>query len=253
MHDIFISHASEDKDEIVRPLALSLVDKGLDVWYDEFSLALGDSLSESIDKGLANSRFGIVVLSKNFFSKNWPKRELRGLVARDIDEEKVILPVWHKVTKKDVVEFSPPLADILAASTESGIDSLVEAIINVTADDKHRAPALARANVLMKNGHYQAAVLAAGAFLEEHLKKIAIDRLGYGFFKKKPIKFYSLGPLLKLLEQKNILKTESSEGWVHVHRITRFRNESAHSTTQPTKEQTEWMLAEVEELVRINR
>lgn len=37
-HDVFISHASEDKDAIVRPLANALVNEGLDVWYDEFEL-----------------------------------------------------------------------------------------------------------------------------------------------------------------------------------------------------------------------
>jgi hypothetical protein len=253
MHDIFISHASEDKEEVVRPIALALVDKGLDIWYDEFSLALGDSLSESIDTGLSSSRFGIVILSKNFFNKGWPKRELRGLVARDIDEGKIILPIWHNVTKQDVVGFSPPLADLLAADTGSGVERLVDEILNVVAVDKHRPPALARAFVLMKNGHYQAAILSAGTFLEEHLKNIALNHLGYKFFKKTPIKFYSLGPVIKLLDQKKILKTKTDENREHIHRITRLRNESAHSTTQPSKEQAEWMLAEVEELARINR
>src|SRR5690606_41724243 len=63
-HDVFISHASEDKDEIVRPLAIALRNAGLSVWYDEFELKIGDSLRQKIDKGLSKSRFGIVVLSK---------------------------------------------------------------------------------------------------------------------------------------------------------------------------------------------
>ena len=68
--DVFISHATEDKEKVARPLAEALRNNGLDVWYDEFSLNLGDSLQESIDKGISESRFGIVILSKSFFGKN---------------------------------------------------------------------------------------------------------------------------------------------------------------------------------------
>lgn len=83
MHwDLFISHASEDKEEFVRELADRLTEKGLDVWYDEFTLKMGDSLRRSIDKGLAESDFGVIVLSSDFFKKEWPQKELDGLVAR---------------------------------------------------------------------------------------------------------------------------------------------------------------------------
>ena len=117
--DAFISHASEDKDEFVRPLAQALAQLGVNVWYDEFTLEIGESLSKSIDKGLANSTYGIVVISPSFIQKKWPERELRGLVAREIEQEqKVILPIWLGVTKQEVLSFSPPLADTLAITTE---------------------------------------------------------------------------------------------------------------------------------------
>jgi TIR domain len=77
--DVFISHASEDKEAIARPLAEALVNAGLKVWYEAFSLKLGDSLRQSIDRGLAQSRYGVVILSPNFFEKQWPQRELNGL------------------------------------------------------------------------------------------------------------------------------------------------------------------------------
>jgi hypothetical protein len=115
--DAFISHASEDKETFVRPLALALRALDLKMWYDEFSLRVGDSLSRSIDRGLADSTFGIVVLSPHFLSKPWPERELAGLVTREIDEGRVILPIWHGVTKQEVKEFSPPLADKFALKT----------------------------------------------------------------------------------------------------------------------------------------
>jgi hypothetical protein len=114
--DAFISHASEDK-EFVRPLAVALRSLGVSVWYDEFSLRLGDSLSASIDKGLAGSKFGLVVISQSFLSKQWPQYELRGLVHRDVYEGRVIIPIWHGVTREQVMAFSPPLADKVAIIT----------------------------------------------------------------------------------------------------------------------------------------
>ncbi|MGY3484442.1 hypothetical protein ACVW1C_002325 [Bradyrhizobium sp. USDA 4011] len=115
--DIFISHASEDKDGFVRPLAHALQGVGVKVWYDELSLKLGDSLSRSIDKGLAQSRYGVVILSAAFMRKAWPEYELRGLVAREIGGHSVILPIWFGVDHEDVLAFSPPLADKVAVKT----------------------------------------------------------------------------------------------------------------------------------------
>lgn len=112
--DAFISHASEDKKDFVRPLAEFLREAGARVWYDEFSLSVGDSLSRSIDKGLARSSFGIVVLSKAFLSKRWPEYELSGLVSKEIESGKTILPVWLDITKSDLLEYSPSLADKVA-------------------------------------------------------------------------------------------------------------------------------------------
>ncbi|MGR3178893.1 MAG: toll/interleukin-1 receptor domain-containing protein [Candidatus Anammoxibacter sp.] len=117
-YDAFISHASEDKQGLVRPLAKALKKKGFCIWYDEFELRVGDSLRQSIDRGLVNSRYGIVVLSEAFFAKNWTQYELNGLVAREMEGDKVILPVWYKVTKADVLQFSPTLADKVAVCTK---------------------------------------------------------------------------------------------------------------------------------------
>jgi hypothetical protein len=116
-HDFFISHASEDKDGFVRELAGSLRAEGAKVWYDEFSLRVGDSLRRSIDRGLANSRFGVVILSEAFFRKEWPNRELDGLVALETQSESRILPIWHKVSKDEVARYSPTLADKVALNT----------------------------------------------------------------------------------------------------------------------------------------
>ena len=104
------------------------MNKGLKVWYDEFTLTIGDSLRRSIDYGLANSRFGVVVLSHNFFLKEWPQKELDGLVAREISTGKLILPIWHNISKEDVAMFSPILADRLAVSSSRGTQQVVKEI-----------------------------------------------------------------------------------------------------------------------------
>lgn len=116
-YDAFISYAYEDKNKVARPLAKELGKLGFSVWFDEFSLKIGDSLRRKIDIGLRLSRFGVIILSKSFFAKNWPQYELNGLVSREIEGKKVILPVWHGVTKKEVEHFSSPLSDKVAANT----------------------------------------------------------------------------------------------------------------------------------------
>jgi len=116
-YDVFISHASEDKDAIVRPLANSLQSEGLRVWYDDFELRIGDSLRRKIDQGLANSRVGLVVLSQAFIAKGWTNYELDGIVTKTTTGEQVLLPIWHNITKQEVIAFSPYLADKLARST----------------------------------------------------------------------------------------------------------------------------------------
>ena len=106
-YDVFISHASEDKDEVVRPLANALKNLGIKVWYDEFEMRIGDSLRRKIDKGLANSRFGIVVVSRDFIKKGWTNYELDGIITKAVSGEQIILPIWHNITKKEVIDYSP--------------------------------------------------------------------------------------------------------------------------------------------------
>ena len=131
-YDVFISHASEDKDEVVRPLATALRNKGIKVWYDEFELKIGDSLRKKIDYGLSNANYGIVIISPSFVKKNWTEYELNGMVAREMNGHKVILPIWHKITKDEVLRFSPSLADKLALNTSiHTIDDIVENLKNL--------------------------------------------------------------------------------------------------------------------------
>lgn len=128
--DFFVSHASEDKAAVAEPLAHELAARKHRVWYDRWNLTLGDSLLRKINEGLASSRFGVVVLSPSFFSKNWPQSELDGLMAIENSAGwKVILPVWHNVSRDDVAKYSPILAGRLAVATSVGIAAVADAIV----------------------------------------------------------------------------------------------------------------------------
>lgn len=129
-YDAFISYTSEDKQEFVRPPEEKLTELGLKIWYDESELKVSDSLRGSIDRGLVNSKYGIVVLSIYFFFKNWPQYKLYGLATREIDGGKVNLPIWYGISKKDVLKYSPSLADKVA------IDSSKKTIAEIAAELK---------------------------------------------------------------------------------------------------------------------
>lgn len=130
--DVFISHATEDKDDIVRPLALALQARGLSVWFDEFELRIGDSLRRKIDTGISRSRFGLVVLSHAFFAKSWPEYELDGLVTLSVSGQQVLLPLWHNISKDEVMKQSPSLADKVAIRTSDySVEEIAEEIAAV--------------------------------------------------------------------------------------------------------------------------
>jgi Domain of unknown function (DUF1883)/TIR domain len=135
--DVFISHASEDKERVVRPLAEALRKQGLEVWYDEFELRVGDSLRRKIDSGIARSRFGLVVLSHAFFAKNWTQYELDGLVTMSVNGNQVLLPIWHEISKDDVIKQSPSLGDKVALRTSDyGIEEIATEIAAVISERK---------------------------------------------------------------------------------------------------------------------
>jgi CheY-like chemotaxis protein len=127
--DLFISHASEDKESFVRPLASALMQKGLKVWYDEHTLQVGDSIRRSIERGLKYSKYGLVIISPDFLEKEWPQKELDYLFAAETDLGYKILPVWHNITFPEVRDKLPLISDRFATRSSLGIDRVVSDII----------------------------------------------------------------------------------------------------------------------------
>lgn len=189
--DVFISHAWEDKEPFVRDLAQALSASGLRVWYDDYEFTVGDRLFESIDRGLAQSQFGIVVLSPAFFKKNWTRSELDGLATKERDGQKVILPIWHKLDADGVRDFSPLLASRLAVSSKSGLDEVLRELLRaMTVELRRQGSAAADAQTTtqeyphalfrraaMERRKYRWTITNIGAFLAGGIAIVIMFRL----------------------------------------------------------------------------
>ncbi len=127
----FISHDSRDKIQIAEPIALQLQKFMCPVWYDQFSLRVGDSLRESIESGLREASKCILILTPHFFSNaGWSKREYDSIFTREIVEKrKVILPVWHGISVEDAYKFSPILADRVAVPWTLGVEEVARRLL----------------------------------------------------------------------------------------------------------------------------
>lgn len=136
----FISHDWRDKDEIARPLAVALSKLRCPVWYDEFSLRIGDSLRMSIERGIRECQKCVLVLTQNFLSNTgWTRVEFDSIFTREIIEtQKVILPVWSGVTKTDIYKYSPSLADRFAAQWGAGVDEVSRQLYRAITDRRGR-------------------------------------------------------------------------------------------------------------------
>ena len=127
----FILHDKRDADSIARPLAIELINyPGCVVWFDEFSLKVGDDLRESIEKGIKECKKCILIITPNFLNnKGWGKEEFNAIFTRQLlEESKIILPIWHNVSKHEVYKYSPSLANKLALKWEGDVKVIAKKI-----------------------------------------------------------------------------------------------------------------------------
>lgn len=129
-YDAFISHAVEDKIPIANELCAKLESAGLRIWYSGKELGVGDSIEKTIEKGLHRSRYGIVILSPTYLAKNWTIREFYTLLAKEIEEQKVILPVLYNVTVDDLKNKDLLMADRFAVNADRGLDFVVSKLVS---------------------------------------------------------------------------------------------------------------------------
>lgn len=135
--DIFISYASEDRQAVAIPLAKALSDQGLKVWFDQYELAAGDSLFESIGGGIGESKNAVVILSPTYFTKSWAQNELKNIYSLKTSGEIVkIIPIWYNLTAKDISNYAPLLSDFVALQWEYGLDIVVQSVIRAIHAEK---------------------------------------------------------------------------------------------------------------------
>ncbi|WP_172460881.1 toll/interleukin-1 receptor domain-containing protein [Priestia endophytica] len=132
-YDVFISHASEDKESFVEPLTKALKSAGINTWYDAEQIGWGKSIRQSIDNGLIKSKFCIIILSQNFLDKYWTNYELNGIFQKDsYTQDSIILPIWHNVTRDEIQKRNLTLTDILALNTSiHSTEDIVNAMLNL--------------------------------------------------------------------------------------------------------------------------
>ena len=160
MWDLFISHASEDKEDLVRPLAEELVKYGVNVWYDEFSLELGDSLTASIDKGLIDSKFGLLIISPAFFQKRWTEYELKSLLTKEINGGKVYGVLAAVIQGTAVTEDSGGTGENTAPNLVINDGEIVSVLIGIAGTD---------GEVTVNDGSISAGVVGVGSNLGDDL------------------------------------------------------------------------------------
>ncbi len=139
-YDVFISHAWEDKESFADEFVAELRKLGVNVWYDTSQIRWGDSMRQRIDDGLKKSKFGVVILSPNYIAegKYWTKAELDGLFQLESVRGKILLPIWHNLMKKQVMEFSPIIANKKAMTTASmTAQEIAEELVNLLSDLEH--------------------------------------------------------------------------------------------------------------------
>lgn len=129
----FISHAKSDSREFSMKLANALTKLGCPVWFDEYSMTIGDSLVESIEAGLKETDKCIFILSPDFLAnQGWCKHEFKSASMKQIFEKKnIILPVWHGVNSDDVYQYSAALADAIGVQSSLGEDLVAKKISEV--------------------------------------------------------------------------------------------------------------------------
>lgn len=126
LRDIFLCHAWDDRKGAAKELHDLLESLGVSVWFSEKDVALGTSLLREIDKGLAKSRVGIVLVTPALLSRvqgeGIAEKELSALLARDL-----LVPIVHNTTYDTLREVSPLLG------SRSGLSTAEDTMANVAA------------------------------------------------------------------------------------------------------------------------
>ena len=119
-YDVFLSHANADKQSFVDELNNSLEKLGVKIFYDKKSLEWGDKWKDRILDGTQKAEFAIIVISENFFDREWTEKELKEFLNRqNRNGQKLILPIVHNITNNDLKQKYPSVAEIQAIDSQN--------------------------------------------------------------------------------------------------------------------------------------
>jgi len=126
LRDVFLCHAWDDRQGVAKELHDLLELKGVKVWFSEKDVGLGEPLMRAIDKGLANSRIGLVLVTPALLSRlpaeGIADKELSALLAGER-----LVPIVHNTTYEALREVSPLLA------SRSGLSTSEDTMANIAA------------------------------------------------------------------------------------------------------------------------
>lgn len=126
-YDVFISHARKDKNDYVNELNEAVKKLGISIFYDTDVISWGDNWKQVILNGTKSSEFAIIVISNNFFDREWTEKELNEfLIQQNENQQKTVLPLLYGITLDELKAHYPELGDIQCLSTSDfDIDDIV--------------------------------------------------------------------------------------------------------------------------------
>ncbi len=140
--DVFLSHSSEDKLNVVIPFSKELEKLHISYWLDSIELTPGDSLVGKIFNGIKISKLVVVFISKTFLSKGWATNELRSALARQIREnEKIVVPFLIDIEFVDLISHFPEFENIFCGNLDNGLAYAAQQINKILAYSHEKSPA----------------------------------------------------------------------------------------------------------------
>lgn len=128
-YDIFICHASEDKELIAIPLYNALCERNIPTFIDHVEIAWGDSLIDKINNALAKAKYVVAILSENSVEKKWPKQELNSVLSREISSGKVkLLTLVKKEDESAIANKIPLIHDKRYMVYDDNADSIADEV-----------------------------------------------------------------------------------------------------------------------------
>lgn len=148
--DLFISHASADKEQYILPLSKALTTYGVSFWLDSNEIGWGDNIPMKINEGLRNTRYALLCLSNNYLERPWPETEMSAVLAiQNNDGGKRVLPLILN-SKETIFQKYPILSSLAYRDFSSGADRLAQELSTLVGAHKMSHPLI---KIIVESAH----------------------------------------------------------------------------------------------------